>query len=128
MEDIAGTIFSPYTRHLIFLIVTYTMSLSLSDKEKLRLVKNKLRKSINGTLGMDCKTLGTTSVPGVKVSANQRPVFGHMTIEWYIVSLIYTHIWTDKGTRYTIRNISFSIFIYGWEISVSEARITYNNC
>ena len=81
MEDIAGTIFFPYTRHLMFRIVTYTMSLSLSDKEKLRLVKNKLRKSINGTLGMDCKTLGTTSVPGVKVSANQRPVFGHMTIE-----------------------------------------------
>ena len=26
------------------------------------------------------KTLGTTPVPGVKVSANQRPVFGHMTI------------------------------------------------
>ena len=128
MEDIAGTIFSPYTRHLMFWIVTYTMSLSLSDKEKLRLVKNKLRKSINGTLGMDCKTLGTTSVPGVKVSANQRPVFGHMTIEWYIVSLIYTHIWTDKGTWYTLRNISFGIFIYGWEISVSEARITYNNC
>ena len=41
MEDIAGTIFSPYTRHLIFLIVTYTMSLSLSDKEKLRLVKRR---------------------------------------------------------------------------------------
>ena len=77
---------------------------------------------------MDCKTLGTTSVPGVKVSANQRPVFGHMTIEWYIVSLIYTHIWTDKGTWYTLRDISFGIFIYGWEISVSEARITYNNC
>ena len=26
-----------------------------------------------------CKTPGTTLVPGVKLSANKRPVFGHMT-------------------------------------------------
>ena len=46
-----------------------------------------LRKSMNGTqewidfLKKYHKTLGTTPVPEVKVSAYQRAVFGHMTIE-----------------------------------------------
>ena len=42
MEDIAGTIFSPYTHHLMFWIVTYTIS--LSDKEKFEAGKKQVKK------------------------------------------------------------------------------------
>ena len=66
-----------------------------------------------------CKTLGTTSVPYVKVFANQRAVFGHISNKWYILSLIDTHIWPNECTWYTSKIISFIIIIFGWEIWVS---------
>ena len=43
------------------------------------------------------KTLGTTTLPGIKVSANQRPVCGNMTIYWpLIVGFINTIYLSQK--------------------------------
>ena len=48
------------------------------------------------------KNIDTTPVPGVKVSANQRTVFGHMTIDINDICIVcFIEIHKDNDTKFS---------------------------